>query len=195
MKFKRFSAYLIDIMIVGFVATCLSSIVVLNPYYDNYLEKYEEMEEIMDKAMDEDNLEFWSDSKFKSVYQDVVKYGSVSSLMSLGCYLLYFVGFQKWNKNQTVGKKLMKIKVVSEDNDNVSVWQYLVRTVILYNLIFSSLNVAMSFWFGSSSFFVASIVVSVIGELITYAGYLMIVFRKDGLGLHDILGKTRVVNE
>lgn len=195
MKFKRLSAYLIDIMIVGFVATCLSSIVAINPYYDNYLEKYEEMEEIMNKAMDEDNLEFWNNSEFRDVYQGVVKFGSVSSLLSLGCYLLYFVGFQKWNKNQTVGKKLMKIKVVSEDGDSVSVWQYLVRTVVVYNLIFTSLNVAMSFWFSSSSFFVTSIAVSLVGELITYAGYLMIVFRKDGLGLHDILGKTRVVSE
>lgn len=195
MKFKRFGAYLIDIMIVGFVATCLSSIVVLNPYYDSYLEKNNEMYEIMDAAVDEDNLEFWNSIEFKGVYQDVVKYGSISSLISLGCYLLYFVGFQKWNKNQTVGKKLMKIKVVSEDGDNVSLGQYLVRTVILYNLIFTSLNVALSFWLGSASFFIASVVVSVIGELITYAGYLMIVFRKDGLGLHDMLGKTKVVSE
>lgn len=195
MKFKRLAAYLIDIMIVNFVATCLSSIVVLNPYYDNYLEKSEEMTDILDEAVEENDLEFWNSLEFKVVYQDVVKYGSISSLISLGCSLLYFVGFQKWNKNQTLGKKLLKIKVVSDDCDDVSFLQYLVRTVIVYNLLFTSLNVALSFWLGSSSFFVVSIIVSVIGELITYAGYFMILFRKDELGLHDILGKTRVVSE
>lgn len=195
MKFKRFCAYLIDIMIVSFIATCLSSIIVINPYYDKYFEKYEEMNEIMDSAVDEDKLDFFTDSEFKDVYQMVVKYGSISSLISLGCYLLYFIGFQKWNKNQTVGKKLMKIKLISKDNENVSLGQYFVRTIIIYNLLFTSLNVALSFMFSSSNFFVISLIVSLIGEIITCICYFMILFRKDELGLHDILGKTKVVNE
>lgn len=195
MKFKRFCAYLIDIMIVSFVATCLSSIIALNPYYDKYFEKYEEMNEIMDEALDKDNLDFLNNTEFKEVYQGVVKYGSISSLISLSCYLLYFIGFQKWNKNQTVGKKLMKIKVVSKDGKNVSVGQYFVRTIIIYNLLFTSLNVALSFMLRSSSFFIISLIINLIGEIITCICYFMILFRKDEHGLHDILGRTKVVSE
>ena len=36
-------------------------------------------------------------------------------------------------------------------------------------------------------------VVSLLGYLITYAGYLMILFKKDGRGIHDIVGGTKVV--
>lgn len=108
--------------------------------------------------------------------------------------MLYFVGFQKWNKNQTVGKKLMNLKVVNKNKkDDVKVWQYLVRTLIVYNLFFSGLNVCLALCFNTKLFFTLSLIVSIIGYVITYLGYGMILFRKDGKGLHDLLSGTEVM--
>ena len=38
-----------------------------------------------------------------------------------------------------------------------------------------------------------SLIVSIIGYVITYLGYGMILFRKDGKGLHDLLSGTEVM--
>ena len=194
MKLKRFLAYLIDILLVGFIAAAIASINVLNPYYDDYLDAYDKFNETLD-SVDEDNvMEIVTSNSFALEYKNVLKYGACASIISVSCYLLYFVGFQKWNKNQTIGKKLMKIKVVNKDgSDNVSVWQYVLRTILLYNLFFNSLGICLAFYFSGKSFLIAFMVVSMLGYFITYIGYLMIFLKKDGRGLHDIVSGTIVV--
>ncbi len=194
MKIKRLFAYLIDIMIVGFVASALANIDVINPYINEYMESYEKFSEKLSSINGENANEVISSDAFILQYKSTLKYSIYSTGISFVCYILYFVGFQKWNKNQTVGKKLMKLKIINKDSsDNINVWQYLVRTLILYNLIFGSINVCLSLWLNNKLFFTMSMIVSIIGYVITYLCYVMILFRKDGKGLHDLISKTEVV--
>ena len=88
----------------------------------------------------------------------------------------------------------MKIKVVNKDgSDNVNILRYIARTMIAYNLFFNSLGICIAFYFSGKSFLIIFMVVGLLGYLITYAGYLMILFKKDGRGIHDIVGATKVV--
>lgn len=194
MKLKRFVAYLVDIMIVGFVATALSSISALNPYYDDYIEASDSFNETIESIDDDNVISVVTSDLFTEQLQSTLKYSVCTTIISLVCYFLYFVGFQKWNKNQTLGKKLMKIKVVNEDgSENISVVEYTARTIILYNLLFTTIGICAAFYLTGKSFLITFLVVSIIGYIITYAGYLMILIRKDGRGLHDIMGLTKVV--
>lgn len=194
MKLKRLLAYIIDILIVGFVASALANIDILNPYLDNYLESYEKYSKEMDSLNEDNVFDKIKSEEFVLDYQNVLKYGVYSSVISITCYILYFGGFQKWNKNQTVGKKLMRLKVVNKNNkDDVRLWQYILRTIIVYNLLFNSLSVVVSYMFKGNLFFTTSIITSIIGYVITYVGYIMILFRKDGCGLHDFVSGTKVV--
>lgn len=193
MKLKRLLAYIIDILIVGFVASALANIDILNPYLDNYLESYESFNETLKNINEENVMDMFYSAEFVNQYQNTLKYSVYSTGISLVCYLLYFVEFQKWNKNQTVGKKLMNLKVVNKNKkDDVKVWQYLIRTLIVYNLFFSGLNVCLALCFNTKLFFTLSLIVSIIGYVITYLGYAMILFRNDGKGLHDLLSGTEV---
>ena len=194
MKLKRLLAYVIDILLVGFIASAISSIEVINPYYDNYIEAYEKYSKELDNLNEDNVFDKIKSEEFVLDYQNVLKYGVYSSVISITCYILYFEGFQKWNKNQTVGKKLMRLKVVNKNNkDDVRMWQYILRTIIVYNLLFNSLNVVVSYVFENELFFTISIITSIMGYVITYVGYIMILFRKDGCGLHDLVSGTKVV--
>ena len=194
MKLKRLLAYIIDILIVGFIASAISSIEVINPYYDNYIEAYEKYSKEMDSLNEDNVFDKIKSEEFVLDYQNVLKYGVYSSVICITCYILYFGGFQKWNKNQTVGKKLMRLKVVNKNNkDDVRLWQYILRTIIVYNLLFNSLSVVVSYMFKGNLFFTTSIITSIIGYVITYVGYIMILFRKDGCGFHDLVRGTKVV--
>lgn len=194
MKLKRLLAYIIDILIVGFVASALANIDILNPYLYNYIEAYEKYSKEMDSLNEDNVFDKIKSEEFVLDYQNVLKYGVYSSVISIICYILYFGGFQKWNKNQTVGKKLMRLKVVNKNNkDDVRLWQYILRTIIVYNLLFNSLSVVVSYMFKGNLFFTTSIITSIIGYVITYVGYIMILFRKDGCGLHDFVSGTKVV--
>lgn len=194
MKIKRLFAYLIDIMLVGFVASALANIDVINPYINEYMESYEKFSEKLSSINGENANEVISSDDFILQYKITLKYSIYSTCISVVCYVLYFVGFQKWNKNQTVGKKIMKLKIINSDSsNNVKAWQYLVRTIILYNLFFGSINVCLSLWLNTKLFFTMSMIVSIMGYVITYLCYAMILFRKDGKGLHDLISKTEVV--
>ena len=193
MKLKRFLAYFIDIMIVGLVASSLANIRIINPYYDEYLEVQDKIREAY-KDVNEDNI---LDVVFKedniNLYRELSNCNSITSIISVCCYVLYFVGFQKWNKDQTVGKKLMRIKVVSVDKKEVSGLDYLIRSVFAYNLLFTSLNIWVSFRFSGNMYLNLTSIFSSVGSLITLVTYLMVLVRSDGRGLHDIVGHTKVV--
>ena len=194
MKLKRLLAYVIDILLVGFIASAISRIEVINPFYDNYIEAYEKYSKELDNLNEDNVFDKIKSEEFVLDYQNVLKYGVYSSVISITCYILYFGGFQKWNKNQTVGKKLMRLKVVNKNNkDEVRMWQYILRTIIVYNLLFNSLNVVVSYVFKDELFFTISIITSIMSYVITYVGYIMILFRKDGCGLHDLVSGTKVV--
>ena len=46
---KRIIAYLLDILLVFFVASLVTSIRFINPYYDKYTETYEKYSDVLDK--------------------------------------------------------------------------------------------------------------------------------------------------
>src|SRR5699024_8617440 len=91
--------------------TMLSQIRFLNPTYDLYMDNYDKYLDIMDNVSSENVLDIINDSEYQEVNYNLSKYSVSVSITSIILYLAYFVGFQKWNKNQTLGKKLFNISV------------------------------------------------------------------------------------
>ena len=134
-KFRRISAYLIDYLFIFLIITMLSQIRVLNPTYDEYYEAYDRYMEIYDDLSVDNALEIVESAEYQEVNYDLSRYSVSISIISLVVYLVYFVGFQKWNKNQTLGKKMFNIEVVSNDGKSASWLQILLREVIIYNIV------------------------------------------------------------
>ena len=126
---------------------------------------------------------------------NLAKYSVSISIISIIVYLGYFVGFQKWNKNQTLGKKLFNIEVASIENTDVKWWQILLREIIIYNLIAEILYVILILFLNVNSYFMISNIILAISSLIFLINVILILFRKDGRGLHDLLAKTIVVEK
>ncbi len=196
MKLRRLIAYIIDITLVSFIACAVASIKVLNPYYDNYIDSYDAFNETLSNISEDNIEEILTSDRLINQFQDCLKYSTYQTGISLACYLLYFVGFQKWNKNQTVGKKLMRLKVVSTSSkESVSIWQYLVRTIIAYNIFTTVLSMPISLYLKGKPFLITIVTINIIGYIITYIDYLVVLIRKDSRALHDLLGSTKVTEE
>jgi serine/threonine-protein kinase len=89
----------------------------------------------------------------------------LATCLSLFLYLGYFTYFHA-QSGQTPGKKLLGIKVVSEDGSPISMGQAIGRT--------------FGYW---------------LSAVIGYLGYLLILVDRDKQGLHDKLAKTVVIQE
>lgn len=171
----------------------LSQIRFLNPTYDLYMENYDKYLEIMDNINDNNILDVVNDSEYQEVNYNLSKYSVSVSITSIVLYLTYFVGFQKWNRDQTLGKKLFNISVKDKKDGSSPSWgQMFIRTVILYNVLFEILLIISLYIFNASSYMIISNIITIFAAIVFYANVFFIIFRKDNAGIHDLIAKTKV---
>ena len=133
-------------------------------------------------------------SKYVDIYYKLARDNGFVSLVSIFVGICYFVVYQTYNKGQTLGKKLLKIKVVSDDGDlfmNQMIMRSFLANFILINLI-SFLFMLFS---DKYTYFYSSGVLELIQYIIVFISAIMIMFRKDGCSVHDLLVHTKVVRE
>ena len=194
---KRLMAYVIDILIVSICMTPVLNWSVINPYIDEYTENYTEYTELLEQAnagdIDPEDAEY--EEKIIDLNYQINKYKVVSSSISAGSLLLYFALLQWALKGQTIGKKIMKIKVVANREDKkLNIGNYILRSLILNNIIFTIVLIVGVYLFKEDGYYNLSMIVSYLQLLVMSIIMLMIVLRKDFRGLHDIVAGTKVID-
>lgn len=185
---KRLLAYIVDMILISFIA---SLIFVFIP-----TEKVETKD--LAKTVEKYNKgEITPKEYVKEIAGDNYKIESSrvpSYLVTLTLVLVYFVIFQFKNKGQTLGKKLMNIKVASiEEKQELHINDYLLRSLIINEMIFNILNVVAVFIFKGTTFTYVNSILIFLNMTILFITAIMVISRKDNRGIHDLLAKTKVV--
>lgn len=188
---KRIIAFVIDIVIVSLVVSLLNYLPI-DPYKDKYQEKYKEYTELIQKNTEEGSQEF--KDEIIEVNYEVYKYRTYSSIISAGALILYFGVLQLVLDGQTLGKKIMKIKVVSNKDKKLNFWSYLIRIVVLNNIWLSLLNIGAVYVVSGVKFYYVTYVIGMISSLVYMLNLIMIMFRNDNRGLHDMIAGTKVID-
>ena len=93
----------------------------------------------------------------------------------------------------TLGKKLLRIKIESEDDD-LTMNQMVIRGLIINGILFNIIELSLLLFLPKALYLNAYSSI----ELVKYSLYIviafMVMFRKDRRGLHDIICHTKVVN-
>ena len=193
---KRIIAYFIDILIVSIVVTPFINIKAINPYIDDYNKYYEEYTKLIEDA---NNGEIDTNSdEYKNQVIDlnykIAEYKVINSSISVVSLIVYFVIIQYFLKGQTIGKKILKLRVVSNKDKELNIGHYFVRSLILNNIIFSIILIVGVYLFGKTGYYNLSMVVSYLQLLVMSVIILMVVLRRDNRGLHDFLAGTKVIS-
>lgn len=124
----------------------------------------------------------------QQIDQECVIYTIFNIVFILGYFVLipYF-----WN-GQTVGKKIMNIKVVSSVSEKASLVQYLIRNSICNGLGYMILILLFLYLLPNKMYFAFEAILSFIQIILVIICIFMILYRKDKKGLHDILSGTSV---
>lgn len=162
---------------------------VLNKYYiDNKLteKNYKKLNKEIDENYQKD---------YKKIYYQIEKNSILYFIIYLISTFLYFVGFNLYTNGQTLGKKLLRLKIVNAKDETkpVSALSYIIRTIILYQPIYYLAKLIGVFLLDMNSYFTLT---TIFTEINYYTQLLVIAFvtiRLDGKGPHDLLAKTRVV--
>ena len=197
---KRITAYLLDAFLVYLFIMLVSNIKVINPTYDKLLK----ISEDYNVAVSQYEKGEISDEEYLVINQnyvyDATKYNVSTNIIFIVVSILYYCVFQKFNNGQTLGKKIMKLKVVNNDSKSVSFGKYVLRLLPMYFIFIGSiipyLLSSILVWFMSASSF--SVAYSIIIYVFLFSGIisLMMVYkREDKKGLHDLIAGTKVIEE
>ena len=187
---KRIIAFVIDIVIVSLVVS-LINLLPLDPYKDKYKDAYEKYNEVVQKST-EDEKNDYKDEIIELNYE-VYKYRTYSSMFSATALILYFGVLPLVMNGQTLGKKIMKLRVISNNEKKLNFWKYLIRIVILNNIWLSLINIGEVYVVSGVKFYYVTYVISMLSSLIYMLNLIMVMFRKDNRGLHDMVAGTKVI--
>lgn len=240
---KRILAYLIDMMIVTLLTSCLATLPIINVNYNTYenkVDKYNERiepyvdflndfkKEYKDKKLDDEEFdklqkdyieiinleEYFNDKKiteteydeiyekvyneYNQIYQDsnyeLMKINYIPSIITMVITILYFVVFGYFCNGQTLGKKMMQLQVVSKEGKRANILKLLLRTVILTGILTSILNLILLFSVNKEVYFVANEYIGIVSGIIEMIILVMVLYRKDKRGLHDMISGTKVID-
>lgn len=192
---KRILAYVIDTIFIVLITTLINNITFINPKLNDYNKHYDKyikiQEDYKNKEIDKDKYNI----EIKEYNYILTKEGLISSIITISSLIIYFGILPYFLKGQTLGKKALHIKIVSNTDKQLNIGQYLLRMVILNNIIFRIVNVSGVYFLNKNSFYIYSSVISYIESLIETIIIFMVILRKDNRGLHDMISGTKVIED
>ena len=202
-KLKRFTAYLIDLIIISLLITLLGQIKFLNPFeskYENVAKEYETYYE--DNFSDTKSLSLndLTDKKYLNLIHDLSYYSMSYTIIEIIVIILYFTLFPLFFNGQTIGKKICKIKIINNiENKKLSFINLLIRTIlypiwtsiILYTTLSNIMLLLSVIFFKGIVYFYTNLIISIVFAIYSYIDVIML-FAKDK-SLHDLISNTKVV--
>lgn len=188
---QRLVAFLIDVLLVSLIASFISA-----PFVN--VEKISALEKKTSELMIQLQSEQISITDYSMQYIDIyyklAKYSGISSIIVIFLNVLYFVVFQVYNKGQTLGKKFVKIRVISE-NGELSYNQMIFRSFISNFILVDIIMFIFMIFSSKEIYFWATIVFQGLQYIVVFISIIMIMNHKDGRAIHDKIVQTKVLRE
>ena len=188
---QRFVAFMIDLILVSFITSLVTAIIPTNSSIDklydqqvkiveNYTAKKITMQEYVNQLVD--------------INYDIAKQTGIITLISIAISLLYYVLYVYKNDGQSIGKKMMKIKIQKKDKDKeLTMNDLLFRTMILQGTLVSIIGFCTILFLDKDTYLATNSLLNLIQYSILIISFFLIAFTKERQGLHDMVAKTEVV--
>lgn len=186
--FKRVGAYIIDIIILNIILSLITFSLNTNNMEEEIMKltnDYASNEITYTEFVEEYNKLSYVNQKDNYIYY------AVELIITAG----YFIVFQGLNKGQTLGKKLLKLKVVQNNNSEVKMKNIILRTLLLYNIMPLAITVCLIKIMSMQTYNNVYTIIASLETIFTFITVVFILYRKDKRGLHDIIANTKVISE
>lgn len=185
---QRFLAYLIDIVLLAII---LVAVDIVYPKSEKTINLNTEYNELTDKYL---NNEIEFDTYFNKItviYHNIDKENVIYGIINAFFILIYFVLIPFLSDGKTIGKKILKIKVVRKDGNLLEPNDLIFRNIILNGLGYMVICLALVYVLPDYPYYLTC---SILG-LLQFVLFIITVIltAKTGDGLHDKIGHTSVV--
>ncbi len=186
---KRLCAYVIDFLIILMVGSILSfpftnseKTLELQNETTTVLEQYQAGEITPDEYL----------SRFSDIYYRLGRESGIATFIEIIIGILYYVVFQLYNKGQTIGKKIMGIKIISDTGD-LSMNQMIFRAFISNTILLNIINFGFITFASKSVYTGVSSTFTMFQYAITFIS-IILATTNEGRTIHDRIVHTRVVS-
>jgi len=186
---QRLGAYLIDLIIISFIASLIAL-----PFVD--MDQYNTLEnkatEVMENYMDgKINMETYS-LEYMDVSYKLARSSGMITIATVILGILYFIVFQIYNNGQTVGKKLFKIRIESDDGE-LTMNQMMIRSLIANSILVDIISFTFMLFGSKEVYFFGAVTFEMIQLVIVIISIFMVMYAKEGRAIHDRIAHTRVI--
>jgi len=188
--FKRLGAYILDTIIISLIVSIISA-GFSSKKYEESSEKYNNLtmqyvqQEITDKEYKD---------QIGPIFYEVQKSGVAVSAIMVISSIAYFIVFQYLNKGQTIGKKLLGIRV-QEKGKNPSLKSIIIRTILVDSILSLTLGIILLYILNKNKYYITYNIISTVELIFIFITALFILYRKDKKGVHDFVANTEVIDE
>lgn len=188
---KRLLAFIIDSIIVTLIFTLFTYFI---PESKNVETLNKQIGEVSEKFLNEEitNLEYFN--QYGILAHSLDKEMFLPSLLNFVLLIGAFVIIPYYSKGQTIGKKLLKIKLVKEEGD-LSINDLIIRNVIINGFGYTLVGLTIMFLVNDNVYFITISILTFIQFLLVIISAFMVLYRHDKKGLQDIICKTSVIEE
>lgn len=189
--FDRLTAYIIDVFIISLITSIIFTSI---PTNNKELEK--QLSSLQDEVLS-NNITY---EEFVDEYQDLYyknkKDTMTQSAITLTITIAYFVIFQYMNKGQTIGKKILHLRVVDNNTEKpLSIFKGLIRSLLIWNILSGTLGIVLIYILNKESYITSYLIISSIESIFIFITAMFTLYRKDNRGLHDIIINSKVIIE
>ncbi len=188
--------------------------VLLNDSYEDKTISIEEYEKLIESETYKDIIESKYDdeiidekeykkitSEINSQYTEIAedynyqmqKAGIFNSVLTIVSTFIYFGIVQYLLKGQTIGKKILKLKVVSANDKKLNILTFMLRTLIINNVFLNALDIILLASISKDIYFKSASITSLLISIIEAITIFLVMTRQDNRGLHDLLLNTKVI--
>ena len=135
-------------------------------------------------------------SKLETNYSyKLLKKSIIPTVINMLCILLYFVVIQYYFNGQTLGKKIMNLRVVKNSNKKLTIFNFLLRSLIVNEVFINICSIVCLLVSSKNSYIAYSQIIYIITYIFEMAIIFTITFDKNNRGLHDHICNTKVIED
>lgn len=190
MKLKRIFTYFIDL----FFVSLISSIIVMIPIFKyDHVKVEEQTNELYNSILETGSADVDEDILVTELYNLEKSSTSLTAITTFVTFI-YFGVAAFINNGRTLGKMIMKIKVVPIKGNKLNPGLFILRTLLITSIIPNLISVISIFYLSPNAWYNLTGIISQIQEFFFLIILGFMIFRDDERGLHDLICQTKVID-
>ena len=190
MKLKRIFTYFIDL----FFVSLISSIIVMIPIFKyDHVKVEEQTNKLYSSILETGSADVDEDILVTGLYNLERSSTSLTAITTFVTFI-YFGVAAFINNGRTLGKMIMKIKVVPIKGNKLNPGLFILRTLLITSIIPNLISVISIFYLSPNTWYNLTGIISQIQEFFFLIILGFMIFRDDERGLHDLICQTKVID-